>query len=143
MLVDITQDNNSEAIKRSLKTLLLSAVILISAASQFAYSYVYKCDAGDTSCVTNYNKNAIEENQAVQKYNLVRIVMPGRTTPEMARIKSSARWLGNFYNTASQGQLRLRLNKAVTKEVEEGTCKQAKNEANTVDSSGTLFSIRV
>ncbi len=93
--------------------------------------------------MVNYNKKAIKEGAAAQKYNLVRVVMPGKTTPSMGNIKSSGRWLADFLKNASQGQLRVNRNRAITKEVAPGSCKDAKAEANTIDDAGVLFTVRV
>lgn len=126
-----------------INTLLFATSALAITLSQSSLAYVYSCNDADTECVINYNRNAISENAGIKKYNLVRVVMPGKVTPSIGSIKSSANWLANFYKTASHGQLRLQRNKVVTKEVAVGSCKQAKNEANTVDDSGVLFTIRV
>lgn len=126
-----------------LNTLFCAASALAITLPKSSLAYVYSCNDSNTDCVINYNKNAISENAGIQKYNLVRVVMPGKVTPEIGRIKSSANWLSNFYKTASHGQLNLRRNKVVTKEVSVGSCKQAKQEANSVDNSGVLFTIRV
>ncbi|OUR90382.1 hypothetical protein A9Q81_19400 [Gammaproteobacteria bacterium 42_54_T18] len=126
---------------RLFSTMLVT--ILVTVSSQNTYSYVYTCGDADAGCVVNYNKKAIKEGAAAQRYNLVRVVMPGKTTPSMGGIKSSGRWLANFFKTSSQGQLRVNRNRAITKEVSEGTCKDAKAEANTIDGTGVLFTVRV
>ena len=135
--------NNGFLSHLKLKQVCLFAAMLVTMYSQSSYSYVYTCGDADTECVVNYNKKAIKEGAAAQKYNLVRVVMPGKTTPSMGSIKSSGRWLANFLKTSSQGQLRVNRNRAITKEVAEGTCKEAKAEANTIDDSGVLFTVRV
>ena len=126
-----------------LKNAFLFAAMFAAMYSQNSYSYVYNCGDADTDCVVNYNKKAIKDGASAQKYNLVRVVMPGETTPSMGNIKSSGRWLAGFLKTASQGQLRVNINRAITKEVAQGSCKDAKAEANTIDSRDVLFTIRV
>ena len=126
-----------------LKQFFLFAAMIVTMYSQNSYSYVYDCADEDTDCVVNYNKKAIKEGAADQKYNLVRVVMPGETTPSMGSIKRSGRWLANFLKTASQGQLQVKRHRAITKEVAIGSCKEAKAEANTIDDTGVLFTVRV
>ncbi len=135
--------NNLTSVSTRLKKIIFLLPLLMAIFSQPTLAYVYSCTEGDDSCVINYNKHAIKEGAAIQKYNLVRIVMPGKETRSMGSIKSSARWLTRFFKTASRGQLRLKRNKAITKEVAVGTCKQAKKEANSVNDPSVLFTIRV
>jgi hypothetical protein len=123
--------------------LIYGSFLLTMMYSPLSFSYIYTCDETDTNCVVNYNKNAISEKEGIKKYNLVRVVMPGKTTPSISNIKSSGRWLGNFFKTASRGQMRLKLNKAITLDVDEGSCKEAKVAANTIDNSDVAFTIRV
>ncbi len=147
MLLAITRKNKGHSPYLTIKQVCLFAAMLMTVlttmSSRNSFAYVYSCGDSDTDCVVNYNKKAIKEDAANQKYNLVRIVMPGKTTPSMGNIKSSGRWLANFLNTASQGQLRVNRNRTITKEVALGSCKDAKAEANTIDDTGVLFTVRV
>ena len=143
MFLAITRKNKGLSPYLKLKHICLFAAMIVTMYSQNSYSYVYDCADEDTDCVVNYNKKAIKEGAAGQKYNLVRVVMPGETTQSMGSIKSSGRWLANFLKTASQGQLRVNRHRAITKEVAVGTCKEAKAEANTIDDTGVLFTVRV
>lgn len=122
--------------------LALIATFLLAGYSLPALAYDYDC-GDDSSCVINFNKTAIKEGAAVERYNLVRVVMPGRETPSLANIKSSGRWLDNFFKTASRGQLQIQLKNAITKEVPVGSCKDAKAEANNTDDPEVLFTVRV
>lgn len=122
--------------------ILLGAFLLLAAYAPSAIAYVYDCK-DDNSCVINYNHRAIQENAGIKKYNLVRVVMPGKQTAPMDKIKSSGRWLENFFDTASRGQLKLKRKRAITKEVSVGSCKQAKAQANSTDDPDVLFTVRV
>lgn len=107
------------------KTLLLSCVTM--ALTQTANAYVYVCEKNDSACVPNYNANAIKENEGIKTYNLVRVSMVDGVTRDLSAIKSSARWLDQFFETASRGQLRTRLNQATTVELDKMSCKEAKS----------------
>lgn len=126
-----------------LNTLLGIAALMMGLHAPLANAYEYTCGKNEPECVKNYNKNVISNGEAARKYNVVRVVMPGRSTPSMANIKSNARWLSNFLNTSSRGQLRVKLDKAITKKVSKGSCNQAKAQAKSIANSGALYTIRV
>ncbi len=109
-----------------IQSTLLAACALFTLPTNTAHAYVYTCEKTEPGCVTNYNKNPIKEDEAVKTYNLVRVVMPEGQTRDLGDIKSSGRWLENFFQTASRGQLRVNLNAAKEIELEQMPCKEAK-----------------
>ncbi len=127
----------------TLNKLVGVAALMLGLYAPLTNAYVYTCGENEPECVKNYNRNVISNGDVAKKYNVVRVVMPGKTTPSMANIKSNASWLGNFFRTSSQGQLRVKLGKAITKEVPVGSCKKAKAQANANDRSKSLYTIRV
>jgi len=127
----------------TLNKLVGVAALMLGLYAPLTNAYVYTCGENEPECVKNYNRSVISNGDVAKKYNVVRVVMPGKTTPSMANIKSNARWLGNFFKTSSQGQLRVKLGKAITKEVPVGSCKKAKAQANANDRSESLYTIRV
>lgn len=125
----------------NVNALFLCASLAIGLYSPESSAYVYTCERADTACVVNYNKNAIAENAGVKTYNLVRVAMDGGDTKDMNNIKSSARWLEDFFMTASRGQLNVRLNEARTVELAAMSCKEAKSALP--EFANDLFTIRV
>ena len=119
------------------------AALMMGLYTPLANAYVYTCGENEPECVKNYNKHVISNGGVAKKYNVVRVVMPGKSTPSMSNIKSNARWLGTFFNKSSQGQLQVKLGKAITKEVSVGSCKKAKAQANANNRSESLYTIRV
>lgn len=108
------------------KMLFACVSIAVGLHSPSSSAYVYTCEKDDVGCVVNYNKNAIAENAGVKSYNLIRVAMEGGDTKDISNIKSSGRWLENFFKTASRGQLNIKLDEAKTVELEAMSCPEAK-----------------
>ncbi|CBL46470.1 Hypothetical protein HDN1F_28870 [gamma proteobacterium HdN1] len=121
-----THTARHQAVQLSLKALFLATSALTVLHPQTSHAYVYTCEPGETRCVPNYNKNAITENAGIKTYDLVRITMTGGVTKELGNIKSSAKWLDDFFLTASRGQLRTKLNKTHTIAFDPMSCKEVK-----------------
>jgi len=69
------------------------------------------------------------------------VLLAGRDTPSMGEIKSNVRQLDAFYDTASRGQLRLKLVSEKTVQVDSHNCSQAKNQATNGNGSNAFLTV--